>query len=70
MNVDNEVSGMGLSGRVIDMSVGVMMHMDDGGRVYLVNFCSSHLALMMIGHNILSILSFRKFPSKLSARSF
>ena len=59
---------MGLSGW--DMFDGVTMHIDDGGRANRINLCSSRLALMMIGHNILLILSVRKSPNKLSARSF
>ena len=40
---------MGLSGRVIDVSIGVTTCIDDGGRVNRVNLWSSLLALAIIG---------------------
>ena len=69
-NVDNVVSGIGLSGRIMGVSVRVIMHMDDGGQAYHVNLCSSYLALAITSCSILSILSVHRFPNKLSVRSF
>ena len=61
---------MGLSGRVIDVSIGVTTCIDDGGRVNRVNLWSSLLALAIIGRSISSILSVRRSPINPSARSF
>ena len=69
-NAKNEVSGAGLLGRIAAVSDGVTMHIDDGGRANRVNLCSSHLALTIIGCSILLILSIRRFPNRLSVRSF
>ena len=70
MNVEKEASGAGLSGRMMDVSDGVMMHIDDGGRATRVSLRSSCLALAIIGHSISSILSVRRSPINPSARSF
>ena len=57
VNVEKEASGMGLLGRMMDVSDGVMMRIDDGGQATHVSLRSSRLALAMTGRNISSILS-------------
>ena len=67
-SVENEVLGVGLSGRVI---VGeVVICMDDGGRANRVSLWSSLLALAMIGRNTSSIPYLRRSSISPSARSF
>ena len=64
------MSGTGLSGQMMDVSDGVTMHIDDGGRAIHVSLRSSRLALAITGHSISSILSIQRSPINPSARSF
>ena len=64
------MSGTGLSGRMMDVSDGVTMRIDDGGRATRVSLRSSCLALAITGHSISSILSIWRSPINPSARSF
>ena len=67
-NVEKEVSGVGLSGRVI---VGrVAIRMEDGGRAKRVSLSSSLLALAITGRNTSSIPYLRRSSISPSARSF
>ena len=61
---------MGLSGRMMDVSDGVMMCIDDGGQATRVSLRSSRLALAITGRSISSILSVRRSLINSSARSF
>ena len=67
-SVENEVLGVGLSGR---MNVGwVVIRMDDGGRANRVSLWSSLLALAITSRNTSSIPYLRRSSINPSARSF
>ena len=67
-SVENEVLGVGLSGRMI--VDGVVICMDDGGQANRVSLWSSLLALAITGRNTSSIPFLRRSSISPSARSF